>query len=236
MLLVGAKGYLWYINYGFIVNTSVFSTHQCSFPRACSFFMCFSITFCSFRVFFKPFSQQFIPIAGSECFSKVALTIWGTSPSKQWSVVFGERDNGTVSSTHCSKVLFRDLELVIFCWRSVVLDCWSFVVIFGVISVVCVLVVCQLSFYVSYFYFNQLIPTIRFISFGSNNTWMSPAPPESVITDCSLEVVQPYTYKRTIKFFCCCLVFLLSLCLRLLLELVKAASGSFQWRRRKQNK
>ena len=74
MLVVGAEGYLWYINYGFIANASVFSTHQCSFPKACSFFMCFSITFCSFRAFFKPFSQQFIPIAGSECFSKVALT------------------------------------------------------------------------------------------------------------------------------------------------------------------
>ena len=214
----------------YFLHTSVVS------PGLVVFSCVFPSLFVLSGFFSSHFHNSLFLLLGQNVSQRLHWHFWGTSPSKQWSVVFGERDNGTVSSTHCSKVLFRDLELVIFCWRSVVLDCWSFVVIFGVISVVCVLVVCQLSFYVSYFYFNQLIPTIRFISFGSNNTWMSPAPPESVITDCSLEVVQPYTYKRTIKFFCCCLVFLLSLCLRLLLELVKAASGSFQWWRRKQNK
>ena len=43
------------------------------------------------------------------------LNFWGTSFSKQSSVNVGERDVGSVKSTHCSNALSADFEQVIVC-------------------------------------------------------------------------------------------------------------------------
>ena len=58
------------------------------------------------------------------------LHFWGTSFSKQRSVNVGERDVGSVSSTHCSNVLFAEFEQVIACWGSITLDYLGFLLFF----------------------------------------------------------------------------------------------------------
>ena len=58
------------------------------------------------------------------------LHFWGTSFSKQRSVNVGERDVGSVSSTHCSNVLFAEFEQVIACCGSITLDYLRFLLFF----------------------------------------------------------------------------------------------------------
>ena len=78
---------------------------------ACRIFSAFLHRFSFFR-FFMPFFQQFVPITDSVFFSICCmfyLHFLGTSFSKQWSLDVGERDVGSMSSTHCSNVLLCGL-------------------------------------------------------------------------------------------------------------------------------
>ena len=92
-------------------------------PPLAVFPVCFYFAFRSFG-FSCHFLEQFLPITSLVFFSicyRFYLHFWGTSFSKQWSVDVSERDVRSLSSTHCSNVIFAYFEQVIVCWRREVL-------------------------------------------------------------------------------------------------------------------
>ena len=94
----------------------------------CSIFSAFLHRFSLFW-FFIPFLHKFAPVADSVFFSicyRFYLHFLEISTSKQWSLNVGKMDIGSVSSKHCSNILFNDFEQVIVCWRTTALDYRSF--------------------------------------------------------------------------------------------------------------
>ena len=85
----------------YFLHTSVVS------PGLVVFSCVFPSLFVLLGFFSSHFHSSLFLLLGQNVSQRLHWHFWGTSLSKQWSVVFGERDNGTVSSTHCSKVLFR---------------------------------------------------------------------------------------------------------------------------------
>ena len=73
--------------------------------------------------------------------------------SKQWSVDVDEKNVESVSSRHCSSILFVDFEQVIVSWRSIALDCWGYLWFFEWIFIVFVFVSILIQFFTFlYFY------------------------------------------------------------------------------------
>ena len=95
-----------------------------------AFLVCFCIVLffgfsCQFSVFLVVRSYYSFSI----CYM-FYLHFWGTSFSKQRFVNVSERDVGSVSSTHCSSVIFAEFEQVIACWGSITLDYLGFLLFF----------------------------------------------------------------------------------------------------------
>ena len=114
--------------------------------------------------------------------------------SKQWSVDVDEKNVESVSSTHCSSILFVDFEQVIVSWRSIALDCWVYLWFFEWIFIVFVFVSILIQFF-TFLYFYVGVNIISSICihellvlplFASSNKWRGGA--HTMLTKASINV------------------------------------------------